>query len=245
MAVLDDHESSPCAACWQRASSFCHALLDLGRSAEPRQPGRHHLRQTFGGAGPYDIVYLHDEKSEDAYILCYGWAARVAQLSDGRRQILSILLAGDLFSPRLIFAQALRFSVQALTAVRFSRINRADLKARLAANAGMLDAFAETCIAEAEAADRLLVDLGRRTAAERIAHLILSLTERIGRRTVIREQRYPFPIRQQDIADILGLTPAHVSRVITRLRRAKLIEVSGGSLRILDPRELERIGRPR
>jgi CRP-like cAMP-binding protein len=173
------------------------------------------------------------------------WAAGLVQLSDGCRQILSILLAGDIFSSKMVFANALHFSVQALTDVRVSRINRADLKARLFGNPTMFEALAQVCIAESKAADDMLVDLGRRTAEERIAHLILSLTERIARRNVIRDQRYPFPLRQQDIADTLGLTPEHVSRVIGKFRNAKFFELSAGHLQIHDMGKLDRIGRPK
>ena len=63
-------------------------------------------------------------------------------------------------------------------------------------------------------------------------------------RHVIRGQRYAFPLRQQDIADIVGLTPVHVSRVFTKFRQSGVIELAGGTLAILNLPELERIGRP-
>jgi CRP-like cAMP-binding protein len=231
----------PCATCILRSSNFCGTLLHPSGEQEEQ----HGLRQVFAGASANQTIYHRNETSEDVYVLCYGWATCLVQLSDGRKQILSILLAGDLFSSKMIFTNALHFSVQALTDVRLSRINRADLKAKLFSNPAKLDALGKICMAEGKAADDLLVDLGRRTADERIAHLILSLTERISRRTVIRDGRYPFPLRQQDIADTLGLTPEHVSRVVTKFRNAKLFEFSAGFLQIHNAGELERIGRPR
>lgn len=180
--------------------------------------------------------------NEDVYILCYGWAVGYVRLPDGRRQILSILLAGDLFSSKLIFKETPHFAVQSLTDARFSRISRADLKARLDRNPNALGALAKVCVEEGTAADDLLIDLGRRSADERIARLILSVTERLRSRVVIREERYPFPLRQQDIADVVGLTPVHVSRVIKKFRQTGLIEWAGGSLTIVDPVGLRRIG---
>lgn len=176
-------------------------------------------------------------------MLCYGWVFRIAQLGDGRRQILSVLLAGDLFSSRMIFSESAEYSFQALTHVRFARFDRNDLRAAMVANLELFDAFAQVCANERRAADELIIDLGRRNAEERIARLILHLTGRIGERTIVRESCYPFPLRQNDMADILGLTSVHVSRVITKFRKAGLIEYSGGNLRIMRPQELAELGR--
>jgi CRP-like cAMP-binding protein len=59
---------------------------------------------------------------------------------------------------------------------------------------------------------------------------------------VIREQRYPFPLRQQHIADAVGLTPVHVSRVLGLLRERGIAELSEGVLQIFNLSELQRIG---
>ena len=90
--------------------------------------------------------------------------------------------------------------------------------------------------------EELAFVLGQRSAEERIAHLFLHLMRRIAARNVIRDHRYRLPLRQQHIADAVGLTPVHVSRVIGAFRDRGLIELSGGVLQVLDPAELERIG---
>ncbi|MFX5237466.1 helix-turn-helix domain-containing protein, partial [Acinetobacter baumannii] len=76
----------------------------------------------------------------------------------------------------------------------------------------------------------------------RIAHLLLHLMRRIATRSVIREQRYPFPLRQQHIADAVGLTPVHVSRVFSLFRERGIVELSEGALQVFNLTELERIG---
>ncbi len=89
----------------------------------------------------------------------------------------------------------------------------------------------------------LLLDLGRRNADERVAHLILTLTERLDRLGTPRDGNYPFPLRQQDIADATGLTPVHVGRMISKFHEFGWIELSAGHLRILNRGELVRLGR--
>ena len=236
--------SSLCVHCPLQSTTFCRSLQrqpDPGRN-ESTQRG---LRRSFAGAAANQTIYARGEISDDIYILCYGWAFAVVPLTDGRRQILNVLMAGDMFPAHMAFEGKLDFSIQALTAVRYARINRDDLKVKLFADPQILDALTRICAAERCAANNMIIDLGRRSADERIAHLILNITERIGLRSVIREQTYPFPLRQQDIADMSGLTPVHVSRVLGKFRQANLIELSGGKLRINNIEELRRIGLPR
>jgi CRP-like cAMP-binding protein len=66
--------------------------------------------------------------------------------------------------------------------------------------------------------------------------------QRIAARSVTREQRYPFPLRQQHIADAVGLTAVHVSRVLSLIRERGLVELSDGVLKVFNLPELQRIG---
>ncbi len=164
------------------------------------------------------------------------------QLPDGRRQILNFVLPGDPFSASSVFEERPHFSVNALTDIQIIGHRRADLQARLATNPRILTALATSCAAEAKAADETLTSLGQCSAEERIAQLLLHLMRRIAVRNVIREQRYPFPLRQQHIADAVGLTPVHVSRVLSLFRERHLLDLSDGILKVFDLPELERIG---
>ncbi len=83
---------------------------------------------------------------------------------------------------------------------------------------------------------------GQRSAEERIAYLFLNLISRISARTMVRDQRYPFPVRQQHIADAVGLTPVHVSRVLGLFRDRRILSLSEGVLHVADFQQLERIG---
>jgi CRP-like cAMP-binding protein len=84
--------------------------------------------------------------------------------------------------------------------------------------------------------------LGQCSAEQRIAYLLLHLMRRIATRHVIREQRYPFPLRQQHIADAVGLTSVHVSRVFSLFRDRRIVVLSEGVLEVVDLAALERIG---
>lgn len=232
--------ASLCVTCPNRISGFCGALL--GPPPEDPTADQKPGWQNFVSARAGKQLADRNQASGDVFMLCSGWAFRYFQLADGRRQILKFLLPGDLFSPVAIFEKTFLFSVKALTEVGVSGFARSAIHAKCTASPDVQSAIVNSCIAEARDTTELLTALGQRSAEERIAHLLLHLMPRIAARNVIRDQRYPFPLRQQHIADAVGLTPVHVSRIFRLLRDRHLLELSEGVLKILDLPELERIG---
>ncbi|WP_316200529.1 MULTISPECIES: helix-turn-helix domain-containing protein [unclassified Bradyrhizobium] len=83
--------------------------------------------------------------------------------------------------------------------------------------------------------------LGQRPAERRIAHLLLSLMRRVAVDGVVQHHRYPFPLKQQHIADAVGLTSVHVSRVLALFRDRKILTITEGRLEVTDLAELERL----
>lgn len=229
----------PCAMCPMRETGFCGTLLTAPTSKLPlkEKPPWQEFRQFRVG----DKV-LDGEPSRHIYVLCHGWAFRYKRLSDGRRQIFNFLLSGDLFSPLAVIRGEMRVSVQALTEISVSAFERAEVTERLADHPLLSRKVLETCVTNAGLWERVIMVLGQGSAEERIAFLLLHLTRELSRRNIIRDHSYPFPLRLQHIADATGLTPIHVSRIIGRLRKRNIVDMSGARLTVTDPTELERIG---
>jgi len=181
------------------------------------------------------------ELLEDIPIICRGWATSEMTLSDGRRQILTFLLPGDIVSTVLMFDPASQYSVEAITEVRYRTFKRTEIKAALLKYSDLFNNLSRVWVEEKMQADQLAIDLGRRTADERIARLILSLRDRLARRGFARGLLMDFPLRQHHIADATGLTVVHVSRVLSEFRRAGLVEINDRSLTIADLTGLRRI----
>jgi CRP/FNR family transcriptional regulator len=198
------------------------------------------LRRSQQSARSRQTIYRAGEPLNGLPVICDGWAARVSRLSDGRRQILSIVLPGDLVSTNAVFVGSLNFFVEAITAVRHSCFDRSDFNARLAAKPSLIKALVAASLAEKEEIDQLAINLGRRRAEERIARLFLYLMERLKMRGLVRDNSFALPLRQQHIADATGLTPVHVNRVLGALRSDGLIEISGGILKITNLAALQR-----
>ena len=190
---------------------------------------------------PRQIFAREGEIPRQVYSLYAGWAFQYRLLGDGRRQIFSFLLPGDFIGVRPLNDSPLCYSVQALTRVEACSFDtdelarlfqgRNDLKKKITTNF-----YQETSLLASR-----LVDVGRRTATERIIRLILEIEGHLKSRGLVSENTFPFPLRQTHIADALGLTAVHVNRTINVLRREGLITFRRGSMTLEDRNALMEI----
>lgn len=187
------------------------------------------------------MIFRPGKSTDDVHVLCEGWAFTHVRLADGRRQIFSFLLPGDIFSARMLFEGEDYLSVASVTEVRYGCISADNLQREILKNPELLRNIAKSSGWEEQQRLETIVDLGQRDAEERIANFLVRLSERLD--TSVpgdKSGRYPFPLRQSEIADAVGLTAVHVSRVMTKFRKEALIEVLSGELVIKDRPELHR-----
>lgn len=223
-----------CNACRFRASNFCGALL--GRSGQSAA-----IRVKHRQIAARQNIYRAGEVNDGVLAICEGWAVRFVQLPNGKRQILAVILPGDLVSPASMLEGRLGFSIQAVTDVRYCHFPFAEVRACIRDNPALFDAWLRLAAAEQRDADRRLIDLGQRTAQERIAALIVHVMQRCDERGELIDDEFPFPLSQQQIADFTGLTPVHTCRVLSALRKNAVCEVGHGFARVLARRELQRM----
>jgi CRP/FNR family transcriptional regulator, anaerobic regulatory protein len=244
---LENHENRSaaknfaCNVCAVLGANFC--LSSNADTTSSVLPIRHQ-----GHSVPARRIICRGQDLHDIVpVICSGWAAAIVMLSDGSRQIVSFLLPGDMISTTMLFDSRPYWLVEAITDVQFRTFNRTDLKSLIYKKPDLLDTFFEAWVEEKARADQLIVDLGRRTADERIARLILNLVDRLAKRDMVRDNptEFDFPLRQHHIADATGLTPVHVSKVLSEFRRNGLISISERSITILDPVGFSRIANMR
>ena len=223
-------ENRPCDTCPVRGLGLCAGLLGAG------------LISNFETEKPRRKLCREGDPAEQVFMLCEGWAFRFTMLADGRRQILDFLLPGQIVSLSAPFRDLHDASVQTLTRVRYARIDRGALLAALHARDGaLLLRMVELCVSDLGRLENSLADLGRRSALERVARLLLSLHERMTQRNRVVDDAFEFPVRQEHIADAVGLTPIHVGRMLRQLREMGVIRLQDRQLGILNIAELERI----
>jgi len=225
---------SPCGTCQLRSLNFCGALLD--QSGDPLE-----MTAKRRSIAARRNIYRAGEPSEGVLVVCEGWAVRFVQLPNGKRQILSVVLPGDLVSPTSILERQLSFSIQAVTDVRYCSFSVAEVRARIQDDPALFEIWLRLTAAEHRDADKRLVDLGQRAAQERIAALIFHIMARFEERGELQDDEFPFPMSQQQIADFTGLTPVHTCRVLSFLRKNGICDVGHGSVKIIERGELQRM----
>src|SRR5215469_12101455 len=88
---------------------------------------------------------------------------------------------------------------------------------------------------------RHLIDVGRRSALERVAHFLLELLARLQAIGLADECSYRMPLTQELVADALGLSVPHVNRTLKKLREENLVAIEGHKVVIKNVQALGRL----
>ena len=188
---------------------------------------------------PADLVTEEGAIEAPLYTLLSGWAFRYRTLPDGRRQILNFLLPGDLIGVQSNFLGEAAHGVESMGQTVFCRLARSKMwdlyrnHPELAFDVTWLTAHEEGLV------DETLLSVGRRTAMERIATLLLYLYKRAAVIGMAADGVVETPLRQTHLADALGLSRAHVNETLGRLEKKGLFRFQRGRLEILNPKALE------
>jgi CRP-like cAMP-binding protein len=186
---------------------------------------------------------IHEGQTDaPLYTLLSGWAFRYKTLRDGRRQILSFLLAGDFIGVQQKMGDAAAHGVETLTDAVFCVFQRDSLwelhrrSPTMGFNITWLTAHEESLV------DDTLLSVGRRSAEERIATLLILMYKRAAALQPDAASRgVPFPLTQQHIADGLGLSLVHTNKTLRKLERRGLHRIVDGRLHLQDVKALVRL----
>jgi CRP-like cAMP-binding protein len=174
-----------------------------------------------------ELVHEH-QAGHHAFILQEGWACAYKLLSDGGRQVIDFAIPGDVMGLRSVLLRTSDHSFSALTDVVVAEASARQLtdSSHELPRLGAAILWAATRD-EAKVVEHL-VSVGRRSAVERTAHLLLELGERLQLVGFGTERGYVCPLNQYLMADALGLTAIHVNRVLRHLREEGLVTFRDG-----------------
>lgn len=163
-------------------------------------------------------IFAQDEDADLVHMVVSGAVRTTRLLSDGRRQVGAFYYPDDLIG--LETGAVHRFSAEAICPSTVLVVRRSALRAF--AGEGQLDrAIWEAARRELERTQEHLLVLGRKTACEKVASFLMSLAQREP------AERVQLPMSRQDMADYLGLTIETVSRMLTQLQGASVVEFDG------------------
>ena len=188
-----------------------------------------------------DFVQQGEDVTHSCFVL-EGMVGTFGQNKRGERQITSVFLSGDMIDLNTVVVTQAIADLQALTPTTILQVPHTALRAAAARYPGIAEAFWRECVIDAAILNEWVVNVGRRDARSRLAHLLCEIACRSGRTQIEDGFSFPFPITQNQLADMTGLTAVHVNRTLKSLREDKLIEMVHRAVRILDWDRLTRIG---
>ncbi|ACB24428.1 Crp/Fnr family transcriptional regulator [Methylobacterium radiotolerans] len=200
------------------------ALSEVEREAIQSLPVR---TQVFGAH--QDIVRDGDTSSQCCLILD-GWACRYKLLNQGKRQILSFHVPGDIPDLQGLHLPSMDHSLATMKHTTVAFISHESLRALTARLPDLAALLWRDTLIDAAIFRAWMTGLGRRSADERIAHLFCEMYLKLQAVGLAGDYRCPMPITQMDLADALGLTPVHINRVLMGLRSRALITLRSRTL---------------
>lgn len=186
-------------------------------------------------------IATEGDAPRSAFVLLDGMACRFRTLSDGRRQILTFIVPGDICDLHAVLLKRRDHSIGTIMPTSIATIARERLLATIAQHPRINAALCWSALQEDAMQREHVVTLGRRNAHERIAYLFCDLVWRNEAYGSNGRDFIRLPMTQTDIADMLGLTPVHVNRVLQDFRKDRLIDLDRHRLRLLDVGRLMRI----
>lgn len=173
------------------------------------------------------------DRPQDCTVLVRGHAFRHKNLPDGRRQIISFYIAGDVVDLQGLLL-SLDDSVTALTACEVFQASRARMHGLMDDHPQIARAFWRLSLLEGAMFRAWMVGMGRRTAYARVAHLLCEVMVRMRAVGLAENNRANFPVTQAHLSDALGLSMVHTNRTLQALRADGLISFRGHELVIRD-----------
>jgi len=188
---------------------------------------------------PRADIIREDEVGGPVYTLFEGWAVRYHTLPSGGRQILDIVLPGDLIGLASAILGTVKHSVQAITPTTLCVLQGRGFTELFNGHPALALNILQTRVEEEQRMDIRLSLLGRTTAEQRIAYLMLETFDRLHQRGMVNGgSTCRFPLQRRDLADAAGLSRVHVARTLDSLRERRLVEIQDGTLVIFDRRKL-------
>lgn len=174
-----------------------------------------------------DMIH-QGQSGQCAYVLASGWACSYKILPSGARQIVDVQIPGDFLGLRSVLFRTSDHNVEPITPVQASEIRQADLLAAFAKTPRLATAVLWAASRDEAMVVEHLVDLGRRSATERLAHFLLELGVRLRLVGLGDRGGFDCPLSQYLLADALGLSAVHVNRVLRELREEGLVTFQKG-----------------
>jgi CRP-like cAMP-binding protein len=185
-------------------------------------------------AGASEDLISEGDPVDGVRIVLSGWLCRYKTLEDGRRQIVNFIFPGETCDAHAFLLSVMDHSIATITPVVYSEIKRARFESLLSSHRSLAEAFWRETLVSNAVQREWAINLGRRAALERVAHLFCEIFERLRPVGMVDGNSCMMPVTQMDLADATGLSVVHLNRTLQELRASGLIVLRERTLTISD-----------
>ena len=181
-----------------------------------------------------------DATSVEVYLLTAGYAFEYRMMREGGRQIIRLLVPGDIFNQNVLLPIRKRSNVLALTDCRTAAIQERSID-RLMCFPRLAKAWTLADRLDDEALRESIIRLGSKAAYARVAHFLCETMHRATASGLADGDRFEFPLNQQELGDLLGLSTVHTNRCLRALLDGEIIQYNQKHVRVLDKARLQHV----
>ncbi|RJX70540.1 Crp/Fnr family transcriptional regulator [Tsuneonella suprasediminis] len=169
-----------------------------------------------------------------------GWALRYRLTTCGERQIVEVLLPGNIIGLQSLLLGLQNEGVSSLTRVSLCVLGGVAVGELFAHQPGLARGLVNSLLQDQNRADRQMTLDAKTSSASRLDHFLLEIFDRAGALGGQNQRWCHFPLQRGDLSDNLGISPTHVSRSTSELSKLGLATIPGNTLEIIDRQALVR-----
>ncbi|RMG37210.1 MAG: Crp/Fnr family transcriptional regulator [Gammaproteobacteria bacterium] len=231
-------QPTQCAACPVRQNALFQVVpLSYIEDAQSRRTDQYRLAARR-------VLYEEGSPAEMAFTLFQGWMLLYRSDAEGHRQGLRVALPGDFLGYMPPGSSHIHHAAVAVTDVVVCGFRQEGLHEMMTKHPDLATHITRIQARYMASCQNHMLGLGRKSAEQRIAYLVAELFHRLRYRRLIASDAttMPFPLTQEMVGDMTGLTPVHTNRVMRKLRSEGLLRVERTRLEIPDADALASLG---
>ena len=190
---------------------------------------------------PSSYTVREGDRPDDCFVLISGFAYRQKSTRNGARQVLAFHIPGDAVDLQHLHLDVCDHNVQMLTRGDVALVRRSAIQELARTRPGIAHAILVKVLVEGSIFREWLLNVGRRDAKTRVAHLICEFAIRLQREGLDKTYGYVLPMSQELLGDAVALTPVHVNRMIRLLEKEGYIQRKGREISFPDWEKMRRV----
>lgn len=167
-------------------------------------------------------------------LIVRGFACRSKAAENGKRQILSFHIPGELPDLQSLFLETMDHDLSTISSATLGFVEHSAISRLIDARPAVVRALWRETLIDAAIFREWIVNMGARPAHARMAHVLAEMRQRLAAVGLVADHEFEFPVTQVELADALGLSVVHVNRVLQAFRAERVLDVQRNMVRLID-----------